>query len=129
MSARHSYDVNALGSALMAMEPVPSGIAIELFEVLVDEVAGEDWLRFRFLAPELANETNGLTFEQVQADFDHLCGTVALPYISQFDLQADVVVISLLDRPVAFGEADPDATQLIEAFRVSEDECVWEGLW
>ena len=115
-------------STRLAMEPMPSGSPVELFEVLIDDVAGEAWLRFRFLAPALANDMGASSFQQVQEDLEHLCGMVALPYMSQFDLQADVVVITLMDRAVPFGATDTEATQVIEAFRVSPDGCVWEVL-
>lgn len=107
----------------------PSGQSVDLFEVLIDEVAGEAWLRFRFLAPGIGRSDGGFTYAQVEADFAHLCDTVALPYLTQFDLQADVVVISLLDRPLEFGASDPDATQYIEAFRADAGTCAWEGDW
>ncbi len=115
--------------AQMAGVQVPSGQPIELFEVLVDQVGAEAWLRFRFIATEVARGAQALEFDAVQADFEALCHAVALPYLEEFALTADVIVISLLDRPVAFGVADPDATQLIEAFRLRDGQCVWEGIW
>lgn len=108
-------------------QTVPSGQSVQLFEVLIDEVGGEDWLRFRFLAPDLGVENAAPSFEAAQADFQFLCGTVALPYMAEYDLKAEVVVISLLDRPVPFGETDQEATQLIEAFRVDTGTCQLEG--
>lgn len=108
---------------------VPSGQLVDLFEVLIDDVAGEAWLRFRFLAPGIGKSGDGATYDQVAADFAYLCDTVALPYLTQFDLQADVIVISLLDRPLEFGASDPDATQYIEAFRAKAGACAWEGDW
>jgi len=124
-----SYLVRFGGGTAKVGTPVPSGRQIELFEVLVDKVGEEAWLRFRFLAPEIAQDQSGPSFEVAQLDFEHLCTEVALPYLEKFDLEADVIVLSLLDRPVAFGEIDPEATQLIEAFRLQDGQCVWEGLW
>lgn len=106
---------------------VPSGQTVRLLEVLVDEVAAEGWLRFRFLAPEIDRTSGGLSFEAIEADFEHLCREVALPYLAEFDLSPDLVAIMLLDREVPFGATDPDATQFIEVFRVSGGTCVWEG--
>lgn len=108
---------------------VPSGQSVELFEVLVDQVGVEAWLRFRFLAPAIGKASNKLTFVDAQDDFSHLCQAVALPYLAELDLSADVVVIALLDRYVAFGDANPEATQFIEAFHVGEGDCVQEGEW
>jgi hypothetical protein len=36
------------------------------------------------------------------------------------------IIISLEDRPVPFGEADPEAVQYFEAFRVENGACIWE---
>lgn len=108
---------------------VPSGQHVELFEVLVDQVGAEAWLRFRFLAPSIGKSQGDLSFEQTFNDFGYLCDEVALPYIAEYALVADVIVISLLDRPVEFGASDPEATQYIEAFRSAGSECEMEGDW
>lgn len=129
MTVRHVPRLPPAEMAVLAFQQVPSRRQVELFEVLIDEVSGETWLRFRFLAPELGMEGGTLSFEEAEADFQFLCGTVALPYMTENGLRADVVVISLLDRPVPFGESDHEATQLIEAFRVDTGTCMWEGLW
>lgn len=109
------------------MTDVPSGQPLELLEVLMDEVEGESWLRFRFLAPAIARVTGGLSFEAVAEDFEHLCRTLALPYLEEFDLSPEVVTVTLLDRDVPFGASDPDATQYLEVFRIKAGACVWEG--
>jgi hypothetical protein len=114
---------------MKASRSLPSGQTVELFEVLVDQVGLESWLRFRFLAPEIGKTETDLTFAQTQSDFEVLCAEVALPYMAEFDLTADVVVVALLDRPVEFGVADPEATQFIETFRVDGGQCEAEGLW
>ncbi|MEE4188798.1 MAG: DUF6497 family protein, partial [Roseobacter sp.] len=113
----------ALGSPVQETWPVLE--ALELFEVLVDQVGNEDWLRFRFLAPGIDKGADGLPFAEVQAVFERLCVEVAIPYLAEYGLSADVIVVTLLDRPVVFGTTDPDATQLIEAFRFKGQECAW----
>ena len=110
-------------------QPVPSGQSVELFEVLLDVVGAEDWVRFRFLASDIGAGPQAKGFEEVQLDFEHLCHATALPYLEAYDLAADVVVIALSDREVPFGQPDPEATQYIEAFRVQGNACVLEGLW
>lgn len=99
----------------------------ELFEVLVDEVGGEPWVRFRYLAPQIARELGRVTYGDVEADMSALCNTVAIDYLDTYDLDAQVVSISLSDRKVPFGVADPDATQFIEVYRVNADRCIWEA--
>ncbi|TMM50935.1 hypothetical protein FDT80_16840 [Sulfitobacter sabulilitoris] len=106
---------------------LPSGQTVELYEVLVDHVGAEHWIRFRFLAPQIARDTGQLGFAEVEPDMTYLCATVALPYLDEFDLAGEVVVISLADRAVDFGQSDPDATQYIDAFRVENGICIWEG--
>lgn len=108
-------------------EDVPSGQSITLNEVLIDDVNTENWLRFRFLAPQIARDGGDVTYEDVEDDFAHLCETVARPYLSEFELSPDVVVITLMDRAVPFGQADPEATQFIEAFRILDETCSWEA--
>ena len=113
------------GSALA--QDVPSGQPVTLHEVLVDTVNGESWLRFRFLAPQIAREGGDVSYGEAEGDFQELCETVGLPYLTEYDLAPDLIVIALMDRPVPFGQPDPEATQFIEAFRIVEDGCVWEA--
>jgi hypothetical protein len=58
----------------------------------------------------------------------HLCDTTALPYMAEYDLTGDMIVISLSDRKTEFGVADPDATQFFEAYRPVDNLCIWEEL-
>ena len=107
----------------------PSGLNVELFEVLLDDVGGTPWARFRFLAPGISDAAQDVSFDAIQADFEYLCHGFALAYLQEYELSAEIIAISLLDQPVAFGEANPDAMQMIEVFRVEDSTCVWEGLW
>jgi hypothetical protein len=68
-----------------------------------------------------------ITQPQSEADFPHLCETVVRPYLVEYNLAPDVIVITLMDRPVPFGQADSAATQFIEVFRVDGDVCIWEA--
>lgn len=108
-------------------QTVPSGQSVTLTEVLEDAVGGEDWLRMRFVAPQIARDGGTVSHEAAAADFIHLCDDVALPYLVEFSLAPDVVVISLMDRAVEFGATDPDATQFFEAFRIVDDTCVLDA--
>lgn len=117
----------ALTSPLAADEiPVPSGQPVTLSEVLVDEVGAETWLRFRFLAPQIARDGGTISYGQAAADMEQLCAAFALPYIAEWDLSGALIVISLSDRAVPFGQADPDATQFFDAFTVQDGTCMWE---
>lgn len=105
---------------------LPAGDTIVLQEVLVDQVGDETWLRFRFVAPGLAEGERD--YEALARQMMQLCDGLAIPYGSEHDLKGDVIVISLADRPTEFGVADPDATQFFEAYRPVDNACIWEGL-
>lgn len=106
---------------------VPSGQSLELHEVLSDQVGQDKWMRFRFLAPEIGKRPGDKAFVDVEGDFDYLCSKVALPYLKELELVADVVAVSLLSDPVPFGVSDPEVTQYVEIYRVSTGSCEWEG--
>jgi uncharacterized protein DUF6497 len=110
-----------------AAQEVPSGQTLTLSEVLIDTVEGKSWLRFRFLAPQIARADGDVSYGDAEGDFAHLCDTVARPYLAEFDLSADVIAISMMDRLVEFGQSDPAATQFFEVFRIEDDSCVWEA--
>lgn len=112
-----------------AVQPdVPSGQPLELLEVLVDSVNEDKWVRFRYLAPRIGKGADYLSFGDVEADFERICEVVALPYLREYELDVDVVSIAMMDRPIEFGQADPEASQFVEVFRVSSGTCQWEGL-
>ena len=111
----------ALASSAAALD-LPSGQAVTLNEVLLDEVGAEKWVRFRFLAPDVDPAAEGMA-----GDLLHLCDTVALPYMADHALAGDVIVVSLMDRPVPFGQTDNEALQVFEAFRRDGDMCLWDA--
>jgi hypothetical protein len=130
MSVLRRYCVGAFvllcGGALQAQE-VPSGQPITLQEVLIDEVDGQGWLRFRFVAPQIARSSDDLAYDVVTADIEHLCASFAIPYMDEFDLRNEMIVISLADQETEFGVPNPDATQFFEAFGVQNQTCIWEA--
>lgn len=106
--------------------PVPSGQALSLNEVLLDDAPGALWVRFRFLAPDIARTNGSVDFEQAGSDMDYLCQNLALPYLELHDLNPARIVVSFSDRPVTFGEKDPEATQFFETYRPENGVCIWE---
>ena len=110
-------------------ERLPSGQTAELFEVLTDQVGDDAWLRFRFHAPSISREHGTVSSAEAEADFEHLCTNIALPYMAHHQLKTDVVSIALLDQPAPFGATDESVTQFVDAFRVSTGACVWEDPW
>ncbi|WP_176248539.1 MULTISPECIES: DUF6497 family protein [unclassified Sulfitobacter] len=107
---------------------VPSGQPVDLQEVLVDQMGDETWLRFRFIAPQIARNGGTIGYDAAGPDMKVLCDTLAIPYMAQYALTGDVIVISLADRAVEFGAADAGATQFFEAYRLKNGTCIWEAL-
>lgn len=110
----------------LAAADVPSGQQIALHEVLVDAQETVTWLRFRFLAPQIAAGAGQVTYEVAGQDMLNLCETVALPYIEEYALSGDKIVISFMDRITEFGQRDPAATQYFESFRPENGVCMWD---
>lgn len=107
---------------------VPSGQPVHLSDVLLDNNPGELWVRFRFVAPKIGSDVGRIGYDVASVDMEHLCHTLAVAYVAEYDLEPARVVISLSDRPTEFGRAAPDATQYFEAYRLEQAQCIWEGL-
>lgn len=105
---------------------VPSGQQVLLHEVLVDAQETTTYLRFRYLAPAIAAGEGQVGFGVAGDDMLHLCESVAIPYIAEYALTGDRIVISFMDRITEFGQPDPEATQYFESFRVEGDRCIWD---
>ncbi len=116
----------ALFATQVAAADVPSGQEVTLHEVLIDEQEAVTWLRFRFLAPQIAGGEGQVTYEVAGQDMLHLCEAVALPYMDEYRLSGDKVVISFMDQITEFGQADPDVTQYFESFRPENGVCMWD---
>ena len=107
--------------------PVPSGQPVHLNSVLLDDNPGELWVRFRFVAPKIGSTAGQVGFDVAAVDMEHLCQTLAVPYVARHNLTPARVVISLSDRPLDFGQSAPDAMQFFEAYRLDASGCVWDG--
>ncbi|GHF74652.1 hypothetical protein GCM10017056_51600 [Seohaeicola zhoushanensis] len=116
----------AAGAQAQPLITVPSEQPVSLSQIVIDDAPGEIWLRFRFLAPEIARDGGRIDGATASVDMEHLCNALALPYMTEQGLSAARIVISLMDRDVAFGESAPEATQFFEAFRPEDGRCIWE---
>jgi hypothetical protein len=101
----------------------PSGQPVTLEEVLLDENPGALWVRFRFLAPQISG---GADLDSAVQDMQALCDQVAVPYVAEYALEPDRVVVSLSDRIVPFGEANAEVTQFFELYSLQDGACIWE---
>ena len=119
----------ALGAGSTAAEaqfPTPSGQEVTLAEVLLDENPGALWVRFRFVAPDIAPNEGGIDAEMAGGDMQHLCDEIAMPYLIQHDITPVRIVISLSERVIPFGQSAADATQYFELFSPEDGVCIWE---
>lgn len=106
----------------------PSGQVVTFVETIRDASGPEgSVVRFRFLAPAIARSGGSVTVDMAQVDMQALCDGYALPRLPETDPQPAQIIISLADRPVPFGEADPEATQFFESFRPENGRCLWEA--
>lgn len=80
--------------------------------------------------PALPADPNVLLQDPIHADLVWLCEQVALPSLPPEGdrFRPALIVISLADRPVEFGEFALDAVQIFEGFTPADDgnSCLWE---
>jgi hypothetical protein len=119
----------ALNSPLWATTTaLPSGHQVELSEVIWgSQGASGSTVRFRFIDEKLGARVTSEGFVDAEADMAHLCNVVVMPDIKAAADTPDQVIISISDRFLPLGDADPEIVQLFEAYRVENDACVWEG--
>ncbi len=120
--------IGAAATAKGLEEPlvVPSGYDVYLHEMLFENRQDHSRVaRFRYVMPIIGQE--GITFENVEGDFVHLCEVQALPVLVSQDQQVGQIIVSLSDRETEFGVISSVATQFFEAFSVQDGSCIWEG--
>lgn len=117
-SASASYDVIA----------VPSGQPVMLHEV-IGNVPGPEGLtlRFRFIAPQIAQDGGNIDYDLASADMQHLCESYVLPRIAEYGPEPKQIIISLADRAVEFGDSAPDVTQFFDAYSYEDGICILEA--
>ena len=118
----------AAGGAAAGQEALvaPSGLSLSWVDMIRDAPGPAGLtLRFRFLAPDMARIAADAA--ALSDDMQWLCESFALPRIASIGPQPAQIVISISDRPVPFGEPDPDALQVFEAYAPRPDgHCEWE---
>ncbi len=103
---------------------LPSGLEAGLLEGFVEvQPDGARWARFRYVMPALAE---GGDFDRVQDDFIVLCETQALPMLSDAGEDVSQIIVSLMDKPLEFGQSDSGSVQYFEIFAIREGRCIWE---
>lgn len=105
----------------------PSGLALELVDIRQGEGNNGPVTYFRFVAPGIGRDGPGAPDPlEIGTDMAHLCETVAVPYLAGRETPPRDIVIVLMDRVVPFGEADPQATQFFDSYRLTDGHCAWE---
>ncbi|MCP5074377.1 MAG: hypothetical protein GY947_13960 [Rhodobacteraceae bacterium] len=119
-----------LANPALAHTPVPSNQSLDLYasEVVANTEQGAT-LYLGFLAPQIAATENSITYEQVLADIDAICTELALPLAAEkaaLDTPIKAVIIRLSDRPINYGETDPEAAQYMGFYDISAGDCAWQ---
>lgn len=102
----------------------PSGLAVIVQEFLTETDGPVMRLRARFVAPSMTAETPAP--EIVLSDMDHLCNTVAIPYLRDAADQPDEIVVSVSAEALEFGTLAPEIPQYFEAYSIQDGTCIWE---
>ena len=126
-----AWQVQAGGGHFVPGEDItielPSGQLVKLVETIWNTPGPQGLAtRFRFLAPEINHASGSVDFQAAAEDIAWLCQNYALSRVTDAGPMPGQIIISLEDRPVPFGEADPEAVQYFEAFRVENGVCIWE---
>ena len=90
------------------------------------EGAEERWLVLRYIAPEIAREGGSLGYEDVAAGMDALCDGEGLATARAHESPVDQIVITVMDRAMERGQPNPEATQFIATYAVTEAGCAWQ---
>ena len=104
---------------------VPSGLAVQLHDLVRAQSDAPGLYRMRFVAPEIA--ADGTDFDGVVADMDYLCAQVALPHLADSIPAPERIIITLMSTPTDFGLANPAVTQFFESYSIKNDLCIWEA--
>lgn len=109
---------------------VPSRQKMAFLEVIWPAADETDTriVRFRFVAPGIAPGAGQIGFDVTEIDMAALCEAVALPAVLARAQPVDQIIISVSDRPVAFGVSDSSVTQFFDAFHQEGTTCVLDVL-
>ncbi len=117
----------ALETAADGTIALPSGLVVRLHETRLEPVGaptgGVNAVRLRYVSAQLGTE---FSFDEVEGDFTHLCGTFGLLTRARSAPNAEQVIISMASAPTAFGESAPNVVQYFDSFSVQDDTCIWE---
>ncbi|MBT0956017.1 hypothetical protein IV417_01340 [Alphaproteobacteria bacterium KMM 3653] len=121
----------ALGAGMPAQaQELPAGWA-QLYDVQFVAVSGGGVpaLVLRYLAPEIGREGGSLSYDDVAPELDEICngdGILAAASVAALGQPIAEIVVTVMDRPIEWGTADPEATMFREAYLLGEEGCQWQ---
>ncbi len=104
--------------------PVPSGVAMTLYDVRLEEDPAI--ARFRFVSPAIDPAGEGRTFGDLVDDLEYICAAVVVPSLAANDWAGQEVVISVSSQETEFGVFDDSITQFFQPYKIEDGTCLWE---
>ncbi len=122
--------VLALATPALADNTVPSGQPLKLYaSEVVTQLEQGAVLYLGFLAPRIAAEEGAVDYEDAILDMDAICADIGLTMVAEkaaAGAPVKAVIIRLSDRPIAYGEANPEAAQFMGFYDISAGDCAWQ---
>ncbi len=139
-----------LAAGLAPNPSVPSGQTVTLHEVLLERRGDTHQVVLRYLAPAIARASRTVDFDLAEPDMDALCATSGLAAAANAAATAAAtaatnaagasregdasgpdavnrILVTLMDRPVERGVADPSVSQFNNLYRPENGRCIWEA--
>ncbi len=116
-----------LGAAQGAPLVLPSGIEARFHDTIWDEDLSA--IRLRYVVPQLSEPESLYQADALRVfdDMQWLCETQMTSLFDNWltvqDEGWEMVVVTLMDRPIEFGARDAETIQLFEWFAVTMDGC------
>lgn len=111
-------------------DPLPKGWAsFHDLHLQAQPASGETWLVLRYLSPNVARDTGIWGYEEVAPALDQLCdddGVDAANLAIEQGGTIDQIVVTVMDRVVDWGTADPEATMYRGAYSLKDGRCEWQ---
>jgi len=135
-----------LAAGLAPNPSVPSGQTVTLHEVLLERRGDTHQVVLRYVAPAIARASRTVDFDLAEPDMDALCATSGLAAAANAAATAATtaagvsregdasgpdavnrILVTLMDRPVERGVADPSVSQFNNLYRPENGRCIWEA--
>lgn len=102
---------------------VPSGVAITLYDVILEETP--QVARFRFVSAAIDPAGEGRGFADLVDDLQYLCETVVVPSLAANGWTGEDVILSVASQETEFGVFVEGITQFFQPYQIKEGACAW----